>query len=137
MEAKARGYKAGQFSFNVKGGRCEACGGQGVNVIEMNFLPDVYVQCEVCKGARYNRETLQVTYKGKNISDVLNMTAEEALDFFQNIPQAATRLQTMVDVGLGYSPGADGPHPLRRRGPAHEAGVGTGPPLHGQNPVSH
>jgi excinuclease ABC subunit A len=73
-----------------------------VNVIEMNFLPDVYVQCEVCKGARYNRETLQVTYKGKNISDVLNMTAEEALDFFQNIPQASTRLQTMVDVGLGY-----------------------------------
>jgi excinuclease ABC subunit A len=81
---------------------CEACGGQGVNVIEMNFLPDVYVQCEVCKGARYNRETLQVTYKGKNISDVLNMTAEEALNFFENIPQAASRLQTMVDVGLGY-----------------------------------
>ncbi len=102
IEAKARGYKAGQFSFNVKGGRCEACGGQGVNVIEMNFLPDVYVQCEVCKGARYNRETLQVTYKGKNISDVLNMTAEEALVFFENIPQAASRLQTMVDVGLGY-----------------------------------
>jgi excinuclease ABC subunit A len=102
VEAKARGYKAGQFSFNVKGGRCEACGGQGVNVIEMNFLPDVYVQCEVCKGARYNRETLQVKYKGKNISDVLNMTAEEALDFFENIPKAASRLQTMVDVGLGY-----------------------------------
>ncbi|MBW4462860.1 MAG: excinuclease ABC subunit UvrA [Nodosilinea sp. WJT8-NPBG4] len=102
IEAKARGYKAGQFSFNVKGGRCEACGGQGVNVIEMNFLPDVYVQCEVCKGARYNRDTLQVTYKGKNISDVLNMTAEEALGFFENIPQAAARLQTMVDVGLGY-----------------------------------
>jgi excinuclease ABC subunit A len=102
IEAKARGYKAGRFSFNVKGGRCEACGGQGVNVIEMNFLPDVYVQCEVCKGARYNRETLQVTYKGKNISDVLNMTAEEALHFFENIPQAASRLQTMVDVGLGY-----------------------------------
>jgi excinuclease ABC subunit A len=102
IEAKARGYKAGQFSFNVKGGRCEACGGQGVNVIEMNFLPDVYVQCEVCKGARYNRETLQVTYKGKNISDVLSMTAEEALNFFENIPQAASRLQTMVDVGLGY-----------------------------------
>ena len=102
IEAKARGYKAGQFSFNVKGGRCEACKGQGVNVIEMNFLPDVYVQCEVCKGARYNRETLQVKYKEKTISDVLNMTAEEALDFFQNIPQAANRLQTMVDVGLGY-----------------------------------
>ncbi|MDB9525137.1 excinuclease ABC subunit UvrA [Oscillatoria sp. CS-180] len=102
VEAKARGYKAGQFSFNVKGGRCEACSGQGVNVIEMNFLPDVYVQCEVCKGARYNRETLQVKYKKKTIADVLEMTAEEALDFFQNIPKAASRLQTMVDVGLGY-----------------------------------
>jgi excinuclease ABC subunit A len=102
IEAKARGYKPGQFSFNVKGGRCEACGGQGVNVIEMNFLPDVYVQCEVCKGARYNRETLQVKYKGKSIADVLGMTADEALEFFQNIPKAATRLQTMVDVGLGY-----------------------------------
>jgi excinuclease ABC subunit A len=102
IEAKARGYKPGQFSFNVKGGRCEACSGQGVNVIEMNFLPDVYVQCEVCKGTRYNRETLQVKYKGKSISDVLNMTAEEALEFFENIPKAATRLQTMVDVGLGY-----------------------------------
>jgi excinuclease ABC subunit A len=102
IEAKARGYKPGQFSFNVKGGRCEACSGQGVNVIEMNFLPDVYVQCEVCKGARYNRETLQVKFKGKSISDVLNMTVEEALAFFQNIPQAATRLQTLADVGLGY-----------------------------------
>ncbi|MDX2214309.1 MAG: excinuclease ABC subunit UvrA [Oculatellaceae cyanobacterium bins.114] len=102
IEAKARGYKPGQFSFNVKGGRCEACGGQGVNVIEMNFLPDVYVQCEVCKGARYNRETLQVKYKGKSISDVLNMTAEEAMVFFENIPKAHARLQTMVDVGLGY-----------------------------------
>jgi len=102
IEAKARGYKPGQFSFNVKGGRCEACSGQGVNVIEMNFLPDVYVQCEVCKGARYNRETLQVKYKGKSISDVLNMTVEEGLDFFQNIPKAVTRLQTLVDVGLGY-----------------------------------
>ena len=102
IEAKARGYKRGQFSFNVKGGRCEACGGQGVNVIEMNFLPDVYVQCEVCKGARYNRETLQVKYKGKTISDVLQTTAEEGLKFFENIPKAASRLQTMVDVGLGY-----------------------------------
>ena len=102
IEAKARGYKPGQFSFNVKGGRCEACGGQGVNVIEMNFLPDVYVQCEVCKGARYNRETLQVKFKNKSIADVLNMTVDEALDFFQNIPQAAARLQTLSDVGLGY-----------------------------------
>lgn len=102
IEAKARGYKPGQFSFNVKGGRCEGCSGQGVNVIEMNFLPDVYVQCEVCKGKRYNRETLQVKFKDKSISDVLDMTVEEALAFFQNIPQAATRLQTLYDVGLGY-----------------------------------
>ncbi|MEC4816195.1 MAG: excinuclease ABC subunit UvrA [Scytonema sp. PMC 1069.18] len=102
IEAKTRGYKQGQFSFNVKGGRCEACSGQGVNVIEMNFLPDVYVQCEVCKGARYNRETLQVKYKDKSISDVLHMTVEEALEFCQNIPKAVNRLQTLVDVGLGY-----------------------------------
>ncbi|AFZ42555.1 Excinuclease ABC subunit A [Halothece sp. PCC 7418] len=104
VEAKARGYKAGRFSFNVKGGRCEACNGQGVNVIEMNFLPNVYVECEVCKGARYNRETLQVKYKGYSIADVLNMTVEEALSVFENIPRAATRLQTLVDVGLGYIP---------------------------------
>jgi len=102
VEAKARGYKPGRFSFNVKGGRCEACSGQGVNVIEMNFLPDVYVQCEVCKGARYNRDTLQVKYKGKSIADVLNMTVEEAVEFGKNIPQAYARLQTLADVGLGY-----------------------------------
>ncbi len=102
IEAKARGYKQGRFSFNVKGGRCEACGGQGVNVIEMNFLPDVYVQCEVCKGTRYNRETLQVKYKGFSIADVLGMTVEEALQTFEKIPKAATRLQTLMDVGLGY-----------------------------------
>jgi excinuclease ABC subunit A len=102
IEAKARGYQAGQFSFNVKGGRCEACGGQGVNVIEMNFLPDVYVQCEVCKGSRYNRETLQVKYKNNSIADVLNMTVEEAFEVFKNIPQGSKRLQTLIDVGLGY-----------------------------------
>jgi len=102
IEAKARGYKPGQFSFNVKGGRCEACKGQGVNVIEMNFLPDVYVQCEVCKGSRYNRETLQVKYKGKSIAEVLDMTVEEACGFFDAIPGAASKLQTLVDVGLGY-----------------------------------
>ncbi|ACB53039.1 excinuclease ABC subunit A [Crocosphaera subtropica ATCC 51142] len=102
IEAKARGYKPGRFSFNVKGGRCENCGGQGVNVIEMNFLPDVYVQCEVCKGARYNRETLQVKYKSYSIADVLDMTVEEALSVFENIPRAVNRLQTLVDVGLGY-----------------------------------
>ena len=102
VEAKARGYQVGQFSFNVKGGRCEACRGQGVNVIEMNFLPDVYVQCDVCKGARFNRETLQVTYKGHTIADVLEMTVEQAADVFSAIPQAADRLRTLVDVGLGY-----------------------------------
>ncbi len=102
IEAKARGYKPGRFSFNVKGGRCEACSGQGVNVIEMNFLPDVYVQCDVCKGARYNRETLQVKYKRYSIADVLDMTTEEALATFENIPRAVNRLQTLVDVGLGY-----------------------------------
>jgi len=101
-EAKARGYKLGQFSFNLRGGRCEACNGQGVNVIEMNFLPDVHVQCEVCKGARYNRETLQVKYKNKSISDVLDTSVEEALELFQNIPNAAKKLQTLIDVGLGY-----------------------------------
>ena len=102
IEAKARGYKAGRFSFNVKGGRCEACSGQGVNVIEMNFLPDVYVQCDICKGARYNRETLQAKYKNYSIADVLNMTVEEALETFKNIPRAAKKLQTLLDVGLGY-----------------------------------
>ena len=102
VEAKARGYQAGQFSFNVKGGRCEACRGQGVNVIEMNFLPDVYVQCDVCKGARFNRETLQAKYKGYTISDVLEMTVEQAADVFSAIPQASERLSTLVDVGLGY-----------------------------------
>ena len=102
IEAKARGYKPGQFSFNVKGGRCESCAGQGVNVIEMNFLPDVYVQCEVCKGKRYNRDTLQVTFKGKSIADVLDMTVEAACAFFENIPQAHARLKTLFDVGLGY-----------------------------------
>jgi excinuclease ABC subunit A len=102
IEAKTRGYKPGQFSFNVKGGRCEACSGQGVNIIEMNFLPDVYVSCEICKGDRYNRETLQVKYKDKSIAEVLNMTIEEALVFFENIPRAATKLQTLLDVGLGY-----------------------------------
>ncbi len=102
VEAKARGYQAGQFSFNVKGGRCEACRGQGVNIIEMNFLPDVYVQCDVCKGARFNRETLQVKYKGYTISDVLEMTVEQAAEAFSSIPQASERLSTLVDVGLGY-----------------------------------
>ena len=96
-ESKARGYKQGRFSFNVKGGRCEACHGDGIITIEMNFLPDVYIPCDVCKGARYNRETLEVKYKGKSIYDVLNMTVEEALDFFKNIPKIANKLQTLYD----------------------------------------
>ncbi|HSM65824.1 MAG TPA: excinuclease ABC subunit UvrA, partial [Ilumatobacteraceae bacterium] len=101
-EAKVRGYMPGRFSFNVKGGRCEACSGDGTLKIEMHFLPDVYVPCEVCKGARYNRDTLDITWKGKNIADVLDMPAEEALDFFANQPSIARQLQTLVDVGLGY-----------------------------------
>jgi len=101
-EAKIRGYKAGRFSFNVKGGRCEACSGDGMLKIEMHFLPDVYVQCEVCGGARYNRETLQVHYKGKSIADVLNMTVNQASKFLENIPRINTKLQTVRDVGLGY-----------------------------------
>ncbi|MEY2672455.1 MAG: excinuclease, partial [Actinomycetota bacterium] len=101
-EAKMRGYQQGRFSFNVKGGRCEACNGDGTIRIEMNFLPDVYVPCEVCNGARYNRETLEVHYKGKTISEVLNMPIEEALEFFGAIPPIARHLQTLFDVGLGY-----------------------------------
>lgn len=101
-EAKIRGYQKGRFSFNVKGGRCEACKGDGIIKIEMHFLPDVYVPCEVCDGKRYNRETLELTYKGKNIADVLEMTVEEATHFFENIPKIKRKLQTLVDVGLGY-----------------------------------
>jgi len=101
-EAKVRGYKKGRFSFNVKGGRCEACRGDGIIKIEMHFLPDVYVPCEVCHGKRYNRETLEVKYKGKNIADVLDMTIEDGLEFFENIPKISRKLQTIVDVGLGY-----------------------------------
>jgi excinuclease ABC subunit A len=101
-ESKARGYLPGRFSFNVKGGRCESCQGDGIIKIEMHFLPDVYVPCEVCKGKRYNRETLEITYKGKNISDVLEMTVDEALDFFANIPLIRRKLKTVKSVGLGY-----------------------------------
>ena len=101
-ESKIRGYKPGRFSFNVKGGRCESCEGDGIIKIEMNFLPDVYVTCEVCKGARYNRETLEIKYKGKDIADVLNMSVEEATEFFQNIPQVMKKMVTLNDVGLGY-----------------------------------
>ena len=102
MDAKERGYKKGRFSFNVKGGRCEACSGDGIIKIEMHFLPDVYVPCEVCGGKRYNRETLEVKYKGKSIYDVLEMTVEEALDFFKNVPRVYNKVKTLYDVGLGY-----------------------------------
>ena len=102
QDAKARGYGPSRFSFNVKGGRCEACEGDGILQIEMHFLPDIFVPCEVCKGARYNHETLEVKYKGKTIADVLNMTVEEACVFFANIPRIHRKLQTLLDVGLGY-----------------------------------
>ena len=101
-EAKLRGYEKGRFSFNVSGGRCETCQGDGVLKIEMHFLPDIYVPCEVCHGKRYNRETLEVKYKGKNIADVLDMTVEEALEFFEHIPKIKQKIQTLYDVGLGY-----------------------------------
>ena len=101
-DAKAKGYKKGRFSFNVKGGRCEACSGDGILKIEMHFLPDVYVPCEVCGGKRYNRETLEVKYKGKSIYDVLDMTVEEALHFFENVPSIRRKMETLYDVGLSY-----------------------------------
>jgi excinuclease ABC subunit A len=101
-DARLRGYTSGRFSFNVKGGRCEACQGQGEEKIEMHFLPDIYVPCDVCRGTRYNRETLQIKYKGKSIADVLSMSVEEALTFFYNIPRVRNKLQTLYDVGLSY-----------------------------------
>jgi len=101
-EARARGYKPGRFSFNVKGGRCEACQGDGVIKVEMHFLPDIYVSCDVCHGKRYNRETLDIRYKGKNINEVLEMTIEEAHEFFSAVPMLARKLETLVDVGLSY-----------------------------------
>ena len=101
-ESRARGYKSGRFSFNAKGGRCEACSGDGIKKIEMHFLPDVYVPCEVCKGRRYNRETLEIRYRGKNIADVLDMTISEAAEFFTDLPAIRRKIETLVDVGLGY-----------------------------------
>jgi excinuclease ABC subunit A len=101
-ESKVRGYKPGRFSFNVKGGRCETCEGAGLRTIEMNFLPDVYVHCETCQGKRFNRETLEVRYKSKSISDVLDMSIEDALVFFEHVPKIHQKLSTLVDVGLGY-----------------------------------
>jgi excinuclease ABC subunit A len=101
-DAKIRGYKASRFSFNVKGGRCETCGGAGLQTIEMNFLPDVYVKCKTCNGKRYNRETLEVTFKNSNINDVLKMTINEAVEFFSSVPSILRKLKTLQDVGLGY-----------------------------------
>ena len=101
-DAKERGYRSGRFSFNISGGRCECCGGAGIKKIEMFFLPDVYVTCDVCHGKRYNRETLEVKYKGKSIYDVLDMTISEANEFFENVPKIKKKIQTLVDVGLGY-----------------------------------
>jgi len=102
QEARSRGYKTGRFSFNVKGGRCEACQGDGVLKVEMHFLPDVYVPCDVCHGQRYNRETLDIRFKGKNIHEVLELTVEDGLEFFKNVPLVARKLQTLMDVGLSY-----------------------------------
>jgi len=102
LESRSRGYKSGRFSFNVKGGRCEACKGDGLIKVEMHFLPDIYVSCDVCNGHRYNRETLEIKYKGKTISDVLEMTVEDALEFFHAIPKITQKLQTLMDVGLSY-----------------------------------
>jgi excinuclease ABC subunit A len=102
QEARSRGYKPGRFSFNVKGGRCEACQGDGVTKVEMHFLPDIFVPCDICKSKRYNRETLEIRYKGKNIHEVLEMTVEDALDFFAPVPAIARKLQTLMDVGLSY-----------------------------------
>ena len=102
QESRSRGYKPGRFSFNVKGGRCEACQGDGLVKVEMHFLPDIYVMCDICKGKRYNRETLEVKYKGKNIHEVLDMTIEDAREFFDPVPQIARKLQTLIEVGLSY-----------------------------------
>src|SRR5690606_30689772 len=101
-ESRSRGYQPGRFSFNVNGGRCEACQGDGVTKVEMHFLPDVYVPCDICKGKRYNRETLDVRYKGKNIFEVLELTVEDAYAFFEAIPPVANKLKTLIDVGLSY-----------------------------------
>jgi excinuclease ABC subunit A len=125
-ESRERGYKPGRFSFNVKGGRCEACEGEGLKRIEMNFLPDVYVLCDVCRGARYNRETLSVKYKGKSIAELLDTTVEEALPVLENVPQIKQKLQTLLDVGLGLHQAWPVSHHLvGRRGAAHQAGEGA------------
>ena len=129
--AKIRGYGSGRFSFNVKGGRCEKCQGDGLIKIEMHFLPPVYVTCEACNGRRYNRETLEITYKGQNIADVLDMTVDEAATFFRAVPQVYEPLLTLAEVGLGYiRPGPAGHHAQRRRGPAGQTGRRAEPQGH-------
>ena len=133
-DARERGYKKGRFSFNVKGGRCEACAGDGIIKIEMHFLPDVYVPCEVCGGKRYNRETLEVKYKGKSIYDVLNMTVEEAMKFFENVPSIHRKISTLYDVGLSYIRlGQPSTELSGGEAPADQAGHGTEPQGHGKD----
>ena len=125
-ESRARGYEAGRFSFNVKGGRCEACQGDGVIKVEMHFLADVYVPCDVCRGKRYNRETLEIRFKGKNIHEVLDMTVEDALPFFSAVPTVQPKLQTLLDVGLVLrAPGPERDHAVGRRGAARQAREGA------------
>jgi excinuclease ABC subunit A len=124
-EAKLRGYKAGRFSFNVKGGRCEACQGDGIVKIEMHFLPDIYVPCDVCNGKRYNPEALEITWRGKNIYDVLEMTVEEAHEFFSAIPSIQRKLETLEKVGLGYVKLGQSYYTFRRRSPACKTGNRT------------
>jgi excinuclease ABC subunit A len=135
-EPRTRGYGPGRFSFNVKGGRCEACQGDGVIKVEMHFLPDIYVPCDVCHGKRYNRETLEVQYKGKNIHDILQMTVEQAREFFDAVPVVARKLQTLVDVGLSlHHARPERDHALRRRGAAREAGARTVQARHRPHPL--
>jgi hypothetical protein len=130
--ARIRGYEAGRFSFNVKGGRCEKCQGDGLIKIEMHFLPPVYVTCEACNGRRYNRETLEISYKGMNIADVLDMTVDEAVNFFRAVPQIHEPCLTLADVGWAISGGPGGDDPERRRGAAHQTGGGTEPQTTGR-----
>ncbi len=133
-ESKTLGFQAGRFSFNVKGGRCEECKGYGYKKVEMHFLADVWVRCATCEGARFNRQTLAVTYKEKNIAEVLDMDVQEALTFFENHPKIRRILQTLHDVGLGlYQTGAVGANFERRRGPARQAGERTEPRGYGKD----
>jgi excinuclease ABC subunit A len=136
QEARSRGYKPGRFSFNVKGGRCEACQGDGVIKVEMHFLPDIYVPCDVCKGKRYNRETLDIRYKGRNINEVLDMTVEDAVDFFTAVPVISRKLQTLLDVGLSYNqPRPERHDTLRRRSAVRQTVARTVQARHRQHPL--